>query len=174
MVIYEVSELIFSYECSESTATYGTISFKKNLKSDWGRTTHQANEKKPTRKQVREARTQSCHKLHPQHGVPQMERNSKSSTPPWGVKGLNPTLGISTFETYAWEMSTQNIYLWKPRKLCPETQKTMTVWEAAFKWSHSWTHLFQGLFRGSQLFPGWKWRFTSIYWRTGLKNRHLT
>lgn len=86
----------------------------KNLKSGWVVTIHQENEKKSMVNQVGCTETHSYRKCHPQCYDPQPGENSKPGASVWGVKGLNLTLGTTTFRTCTWETSPQNMELWKP------------------------------------------------------------
>lgn len=62
MATWEDPELTSSYGCTESTATYGTLSSERNPKTSWVTPTLRVDE--PTSKWVWEAETQSCHKPH--------------------------------------------------------------------------------------------------------------
>ena len=82
-----------------SSYVWNCFLWGKSSKTSWGTPTHQENMKKPTWKQVGQAGTQSHHRPHPWHGDSQLRRNSKPWPSPWGVKGLNPTSGMLTFQT---------------------------------------------------------------------------
>lgn len=73
--------------------------------------------KKPTSKWEGEAEIQSLHKPTLQHSDPQSGGNSQTWSSPWGAKRLNHISGFSAFKTYTWEMSPQNIQLWKSMRL---------------------------------------------------------
>lgn len=101
----------------------------KNLKSGWVVTIHQENEKKSMVNQVGCTETHSYRKCHPQCYDPQPGENSKpGASSVWGVKGLNLTLGTTTFRTCTWETSPQNMELWKPMGLeSPDSQDCVSL-----------------------------------------------
>lgn len=45
--------------------------------------------------------------------------------------GFKLTLGLTTFKTYTWETTPQNIHLKTDKGLCSKTHKTEVIWETA-------------------------------------------
>ena len=105
----------------------------KNLKSGWVVTIHQANEKKSTVNRVGCTKTHSYRKCHPQCYDPQPGENSKHGASVWGVKGLNLTLGTTTFRTCTWETSSKTMNFENQWGLSPQTHKIVSVWEPGQK-----------------------------------------
>lgn len=110
MATEEDPELTSSHGHTKSIATYGTVSSEKNFKNQL-RDSYTSGEREKTHIEVGRSDLRHSLIINPTLGT--MTHNREVSWKPgafcWGVKGLNPTSDIPTFNMCTWDMKPQNI-----------------------------------------------------------------